>query len=69
MNATAKRLYRSPKERMIGGVCGGLAEYFTVDPTLVRLAAVALLLCFGTGVLAYLVAWVVVPLRPEGAAV
>jgi phage shock protein C len=69
MNATAKRLYRSPKERMIGGVCGGLAEYFTVDPALVRLAAVALMLCFGTGVLAYLVAWVVVPLRPEGAAV
>ena len=49
---------------MLGGVCGGLAEYFNVDPTLIRLAAVALTLAWGTGILAYLIFWFVVPQRP-----
>jgi phage shock protein PspC (stress-responsive transcriptional regulator) len=56
-----KKLYRSRTDSMIGGVCGGLAEYFNVDSTLVRLAAVALTLAGGSGVLAYLIFWFVVP--------
>ncbi len=56
----AKRLYKS-HNRMIAGVCGGIAEYFGVDPTLVRLAAV-LLACFGgTGIWAYIIAAIVIP--------
>ena len=59
-----KRLYRSRDEKMIGGVCGGLAEYFKVDPTFVRLALVLITLFGGAGVLVYLVLWVIVPLAP-----
>lgn len=59
---TAKRLYRSRSERVIAGVCGGIAEYFNVDPTIIRLAwAVFTLVSFGAGILAYLVAWMIVP--------
>jgi phage shock protein C len=59
-----KKLYRSRTERMIAGVCGGLAEYFDIDPTLVRLITVALVLAWGTGILAYFIFWFVVPQRP-----
>lgn len=60
----AKKLYRSRTERMIAGVCGGLAEYFEIDPTLVRLIAIALTLAGGSGVLAYIIFWFVVPQKP-----
>jgi phage shock protein PspC (stress-responsive transcriptional regulator) len=56
-----KRLYRSRTDRMIGGVCGGLAAYFGVDPTLVRVAAMLLALANGVGVIAYIILLVVVP--------
>lgn len=59
-----KRLYRSRKERMIGGVCGGIAEYFNIDPTLVRLAWVVLGAAGGFVVVAYLIAWVIIPEEP-----
>lgn len=55
-----KRLYRSRKSRMICGVCGGVAEYFNIDPTIVRLLLV-LLGCTGTGILAYFIAAVIIP--------
>jgi phage shock protein PspC (stress-responsive transcriptional regulator) len=56
-----RRLYRSRRERMIGGVCGGLAEYFGIDPVIVRIIAVALVFAGGAGFLAYLAAWLLVP--------
>ncbi len=60
------RLHRSASERMVAGVCGGLAETFKVDPALVRLAAVAaIVFTGGAALLAYLVAWVVMPLEPS----
>jgi len=62
-----KRLYRSRHERVIAGVCGGLAQYFAVDPTLVRIIWVLLALS-GTGVLLYLVALLVIPEEPRAAA-
>jgi phage shock protein C len=62
-----RRLYRSRNDRVLGGVCGGLAEYFDVDPVLVRIAAVALAVSGGLGVVAYLVAWIAVPERPFAA--
>ncbi len=58
----SKRLYRSSSDKQLGGVCGGLAEYFELDPSLVRIGAVLLLLVAGTGFLAYIVAWLVIPL-------
>lgn len=62
-----KRLFRSKKDRMLGGVVGGLAEYFVVDSTLLRLAAVCGILITGffPGVLAYLIALVIVPNEPD----
>ena len=60
-----KRLYRSRTERVLGGVCGGIAEYFGVDPTLVRLLAVVLILAGGAGIIAYIIAWIVIPEEPE----
>lgn len=61
-----KRLYRSSVNYMLTGVCGGIAEYFNIDPTLVRLAWVILTCAsfgagFGAGVVAYIVASIVIP--------
>ncbi len=60
----SKRLYRSKRESMICGVCGGIAEYFDVDPTLIRLGAVVLIFGWGSGLLAYLVAAIIIPKNP-----
>jgi phage shock protein C len=59
------RLYRSTREKMIGGVCGGLAEYFDVDVTLIRLIAVITLFMGGVGFFAYLAALVIIPRNNE----
>jgi len=60
-----KRLYRSRKDRVIGGVCGGLGGYLQMDPVIVRLIWLATVLLGGTGVLAYLVAWILIPESPS----
>ena len=57
----AKRLTLSVTDKKIAGVCGGIAAYFNIDPTLVRVITVALALLFGGGLLAYLLAWVIMP--------
>ncbi|MCF8000429.1 MAG: PspC domain-containing protein [Halanaerobiales bacterium] len=62
----SKKLYRSEKDQIIGGVCGGIAEYFGIDPTLVRLAFVLFALIEGAGIIAYIIAWIIIPERPEG---
>ncbi len=56
-----KRLYRSESQRMLCGVCGGIAEYFNLDPTIVRLVWVVLGLMGFSGVLAYIIAAVIMP--------
>lgn len=61
-----KKLYRSEKDQIIGGVCGGIAEYFGIDSTLVRLAFVLFALIEGAGIIAYIIAWIIVPERPAG---
>ena len=60
-----KKLYKSRENRMICGVCGGIAEYFNIDPTLIRLGG-ALLACIscGTGLLVYFIAAVIIPEQP-----
>jgi phage shock protein C len=60
----SKRLYRSKSEKMIAGVCGGLASYFSVDPTLVRLVFILLLFAPPSGLLLYLILALVTPLEP-----
>jgi Putative stress-responsive transcriptional regulator len=65
MDNQTKRLYRSNKNRMLAGICGGLAEYFNIDPTIVRLIAV--IGFFATASVffwAYLLLWIVVPEQP-----
>ncbi|KKS53849.1 MAG: hypothetical protein A2295_01330 [Candidatus Jacksonbacteria bacterium RIFOXYB2_FULL_44_15] len=56
-----RRLCRSTSDRMIAGVCGGLAEYFNIDPTIVRLIFVATVLFGGSGIIAYVILWAAVP--------
>jgi phage shock protein C len=59
--AETKRLHRSRTDRVIAGVCGGLADYFGVDPILVRVLWVVAVLSFGAGLLAYVLLWLFVP--------
>ncbi len=61
----ARRLYRSRTEKMLGGVCGGLGELLDIDPTIVRLVFVLLALWGGSGVIIYLVLWLIAPYKDE----
>ncbi|NNG18204.1 PspC domain-containing protein [Naumannella sp. ID2617S] len=61
MNTTGKRLTRSSSDKMLGGVCGGLAQYFGVDATIVRLVTAAVILFTGVGPIAYLLGWILMP--------
>jgi phage shock protein C len=66
MSGEYKRLYRSRDERMISGVCGGVAKYFNVDPTLIRLLFVIFALAGGPGLIAYIILAIIVPEEPVG---
>ncbi len=69
MSRPIKRLYRSPTDTRLAGVCGGLGQYLSFDPVIVRLSWVAITCLTGVipGTLAYLAAWVIVPLEPQPA--
>lgn len=60
-----KRLFKSETSKKLCGVCGGVAEYFDIDPTVVRLALVAFTLLGGSGILAYIIAAIVMPSQGE----
>ncbi|MGN0659106.1 MAG: PspC domain-containing protein [Emergencia sp.] len=60
-----KRLYKSDRDKIVDGVCGGIAEYFDIDPTLVRLGWVIFCAMGGSGILAYIVAALIIPRRPQ----
>ena len=60
----SKRLYKSATNSVLCGVCGGIAEYFDIDPTLVRLGWIIFCVLGGSGVLAYIIAALVIPNRP-----
>ena len=60
-----KKLYRVPSEGMIAGVCVGLGEYLNLDTTIVRLIFVLLTLAGFSGVLIYIIMWLIVPIKPE----
>ena len=61
-----KKLYRSRKDRVIAGVCGGVAEYFDIDATIVRLAWALTVLVGGFGILAYIISLIIIPEEPKG---
>jgi len=57
-----KKLYRNTKDKVIAGVCSGIADHFNTDPVLIRLLWVILtLISFGAGILAYIIAWIIIP--------
>lgn len=59
-----KKFYRSTTDRMLGGVCGGLAEYFEIDANVIRLIAIVLVVIGGGGILVYLICWLIIPENP-----
>jgi len=59
-----KRLYRDNSNKVIAGICSGLGNYLGVDPILVRLIWLVLIFAFGTGILAYLICWIIIPAGP-----
>lgn len=61
-----KKLYRSRDSQVIAGVCGGLGEYFEIDPVIFRIIFIVLSFVYGIGLIAYAIAWIVVPQRSEG---
>ncbi|MFH1751115.1 MAG: PspC domain-containing protein [Candidatus Micrarchaeota archaeon] len=64
--AEVKKLYRSRKDYMVGGVCGGMGKYFGIDSNLVRLAFVLLAFAGGAGIILYLAAWLLLPEEQSG---
>ena len=60
-----KRLYKSRKDKKLDGICGGIAEYFDIDPTLVRLAWILFTALGGSGIVAYIVCAIVIPEKPD----
>jgi len=58
-----KKLYRSKNNKIIAGVCGGIGEYFSIDPTIIRLLWL-LISITGGGLVAYIIAWIIIPKEP-----
>ncbi len=69
MSEDVKRLTRSKDDRWLGGVCGGLAQYFGIDSTVVRVIFILSALIIGGGFLIYLILWIVIPLEPDDGAI
>jgi phage shock protein C len=59
-----KKLYRSKRDRVLGGVCGGLGNFFNIDPVFVRVLWVVSFFVGGIGLLGYLIAWIIIPEEP-----
>jgi phage shock protein C len=61
---STRKLYRSKTDRKVAGVCGGLAQYFNIDPTLIRVLFVVLAVLGGSGLVLYVALWIIVPNEP-----
>jgi len=59
------RLYRSGTDRVLGGVCGGIAEYLGIDPVIIRILWIVATLAWGAGILLYIIAWIIIPRNPK----
>src|ERR1700742_2385695 len=66
--AAPRRMKRSREDRMIGGVCAGIARYFDIDPVIVRVVTIALVAAGGVGAVTYVAAWILMPLDDQAAA-
>lgn len=64
VSSTARKLRRSRTDKRIAGVCGGFASYFGIDATLIRIIWLMLVIFAGCGILAYLIAWIIMPQEP-----
>ena len=64
MTQEIKKLYRSTKDRVLAGVCGGLGEYLNVDPVVLRVVWAVFFFIGGMGLLAYIIAWIIMPEQP-----
>ncbi|MBU0530751.1 MAG: PspC domain-containing protein [Nanoarchaeota archaeon] len=62
-----QRLYRSGKDKILGGVCGGIGEYLGVDPVIIRLIWIIAFFAWGIGLVAYIIAWIIIPRNPRHA--
>ena len=62
-NRADRRLFRSDTNKVFAGVCGGIGEYFNIDPTIIRIIAVIAIFGFGVSLLAYIIAWLIIPRR------
>jgi phage shock protein C len=60
-----KRLYRSRRNRVLAGICGGLADFFHMDPTWIRLFFILFFFLGGSAFLVYIIMWLIVPLEPD----
>ena len=60
-NYSSRRIFRNPNDKVIGGVCSGLANYFDIDPVIIRLVFAVMFFTAGVGLLAYIIAWIVIP--------
>jgi phage shock protein C len=65
MERDGKKLYRSPNDKFIGGVCGGLAEYFNVDSSIIRILWLIMIFFGGMGILLYIVSLIIIPINPD----
>ena len=59
-----RRLYRSEEDRVVAGICGGLGEYFSIDPVLIRLLWIVSIMLGGGGLIIYLLGWLLIPRQP-----
>jgi len=60
-----KKLYRLKSDRKVAGVCSGIGQYFNIDPTIIRLLWVMSIFCFGGGIIAYILAIIIIPVEPD----
>ncbi len=58
---STKKLRRSKKDKVVAGVCAGLAHYLNIDPVILRIIWILLVICFGVGIIAYIVMWIIMP--------
>lgn len=56
-----KKIYRDPNQKMLGGICAGLGVYLNIDPTIIRIIVVLLSICYGSGLIIYLILWLIIP--------
>ena len=65
MTEERKKLFRSRSERWLAGVCGGIGDYFNIDATVIRILFILFGLVFGSGLLFYIILWILIPLEPD----